>query len=112
MTREVAAKKRIRVAASLSRFPELLRGSLLERTTFHSAGCPKCAAGEGHPQWVLNVNYPGNKTRQISIRPEQVARVRKAIERYRRVKEALEEISELSQFLLKLDRDEAKESRL
>jgi response regulator of citrate/malate metabolism len=61
---------------------------------------------------VLNVNYPGNKTRQISIRPEQVARVRKAIERYRRVKEALEEISELSQFLLKLDRDEAKESRL
>ena len=55
-----------------------MRGSLLERTTFHSNGCPKCARGEGHPQWVLNVNYPGAKTRQLSLRPDQVPQVREA----------------------------------
>ena len=40
---------------------DILRGSLLHRKTFHSQGCAKCARGAGHPQWVLNVNYPGGK---------------------------------------------------
>jgi hypothetical protein len=43
------------------------------------------------------------------VRPEQVPRVRKAIEEYRDVKQALEAISELNQFLLRLDREECKE---
>jgi hypothetical protein len=109
MTRESAIRKRDRLAATLPRGVEALRGSLLERTTFHSAGCPKCARGEGHPQWVLSVNYPGAKNRQLSLRPEQVPQVRKALERYRQAKETLEAISELNQYLLRLDRDESKE---
>lgn len=109
MTRKSASRKRDKLAATLTRFAGVLRGSLLERTTFHSSGCPKCARGEGHPQWVLNVNYPGAKTRQLSLRPEQVPQVRKALERYRQVKETLEAISELNQYLLRLDRDESKE---
>src|ERR1700685_2499348 len=76
MTRESASRKRDKLAATLTRSADILRGSLLERTTFHSTGCPKCARGEGHPQWVLNVNYPGAKTRQLSLRPEQVPLVR------------------------------------
>ena len=55
MTQESAIRKRDRLAATLSRGVEVLRGSLLERTTFHSGGCPKFARGEGHPQWVLSV---------------------------------------------------------
>jgi hypothetical protein len=109
MTRESASRKRDKLAATLTRSADILRGSLLERTTFHSAGCPKCARGEGHPQWVLNVNYPGAKTRQLSLRPAQVPQVRKSLERYRQVKETLEAISELNQHLLRLDRDESKE---
>src|SRR5438046_10595975 len=101
MTRDRINRKRNRLAAALSGSGDLLRGSLLERTTFHSSGCPKCARGEGHPQWVLNVNYPGAKTRQLSLHPEQVPQVRKALQRYRKAKETLEAISELNQFLLR-----------
>src|SRR6266436_5459674 len=111
MTRETATQKRDRLAAKLGRYGNVLRGSLLQRTTFHSSGCPKCLRGEGHPQWVLNVNYPGAKTRQLSLRPEQVPQVRKALQRYRKVKETLEAISELNQYLLRLDRDQSKEGK-
>ena len=109
MTRDSADRKRNKLAATLTGSSDVLRGSLLERTTFHGSGCPKCARGEGHPQWVLNVNYPGAKTRQLSLRPDQVPQVRKALERYRQVKETLEAISELNQYLFRLDRDESKE---
>src|SRR3982074_2178366 len=109
MTRESASRKRDKLAATLSLAGNILRGSLLERTTFQSSGCPRCARGEGHPQWVLNVNYPGAKTRQLSLRPQQLPQVRKALQRYREAKETLEAISELNQYLLRLDRDESKE---
>ena len=108
MTREQAIRKRDRLAAQLSSASGALRGSLLQRTLHHSSGCSKCARGDGHPLWVLTVGYPGGKTRQVSLRPEQVPRVRKAIEDYRDFKQALEAISELNQFLLRLDREESK----
>jgi len=104
-----AIRKRDQLASTLARGGDVLRGSLLERTTFHGSGCPKCARGEGHPQWVLNVNYPGAKNRQLSLRPEQVPQTRKALKRFQQVKETLEAISELNQYLLRLDRDESRE---
>jgi hypothetical protein len=109
MTRSQAVRSRDRLAAKLSNLGDVLRGSLFERTIHHSSGCPKCARGEGHPLWVLNVGYPGSKTRQVSLRPEQVPQVRQALDRYRQVKETLEKISELNQFLLRLDREESKD---
>lgn len=109
MTREQATRKREKLAAQLSSATEVLRGSLLQRTVHHSSGCLKCARGEGHPLWVLTVGYPGGKTRQLSLRPAQVASVRKALARYRNFKQTLEAISELNQFLLRLDRAESKE---
>jgi response regulator of citrate/malate metabolism len=45
----------------------------------------------------------------VSLRPDQVSRVRKALERYRDFKQGLEAISELNQFLLRLEREESKE---
>jgi hypothetical protein len=108
MTREQAIRKRKKLAVRLSPAIDVLRGSLLERTIHHTSGCLKCARGEGHPLWVLTVGYPGGKTRQLSLRPEQAPHVREAIERYHDCKQALEDISELNQFLLRLDRDESK----
>jgi hypothetical protein len=108
MTRTQAVQRRDKLAAKLPGVADVLRGSLLERTTHHSSGCPKCARGEGHPLWVLNVNYPGAKTRQLSLRAEQVPQVREALDRYRQVKETLEAISELNQQLLRMDRDESR----
>jgi len=109
MTREQATRKREILAARLPSAVDVLRGSLLQRTIHHSSGCLKCARGEGHPLWVLTVGYPGGKTRQVSLRPEQVPQVRKAIEHYRDFKQTLEAISELNQFLLRLDREESKQ---
>src|SRR5207244_7793377 len=79
MTREQAIRKRDKLASKLSSPASVLRGSLLQRTIHHSSGCLKCARGEGHPLWVLTVGYPGGKTRQVSLRPEQVPQVRKAL---------------------------------
>ena len=109
MTRKQAVRKRERLAARLSSVTDVLRGSLLQRTVHHSSGCLKCARGEGHLLWVLTVGYPGGKTRQVSLRPDQVPQVREALENYRNFKRSLEAISELNQFLLRLDREESKE---
>src|SRR5271166_3336122 len=109
MTRKQAIRKREKLAARLFSVAGVLRGSLLQRTIHHSTGCLKCASGEGHPLWVLTVGYPGGKTRQVSLRPEQVPQVRKALEDYRDFKQTLEAISDLNQFLLRLDREESKE---
>ena len=83
MTREQAVHKREKLAAQLPPAIAVLRGSLLHRTVHHSSGCLKCARGEGHLLWVLNVGYPGGKTHQVSLRPDQVAQVREALENYR-----------------------------
>ena len=109
MTREQAIRKRDKLAARLSSAKAVLRGSLLRRNIHHSSGCRKCAHGEGHPLWVLTVGYPGGKNRQVSLRPDQVPQVRKALEQYRHFKRSLEAISELNQFLFRLDREESKE---
>jgi len=108
MTRKRALDARKKLVARIANLGEVLRGSLLERTIHHASGCPKCARGEGHPLWVLNVGYPGGKTRQLSLRPQQVPQVRQALQRYHQVRETLEAISELNQALLRLDRDQSK----
>jgi hypothetical protein len=90
----------------LRRFPslgEIVRGSLLQRITRHSSGCAKCARGEGHPQSVLTVSYPGGATRQVSLRPQQVLQVRQWLKNYRKVKDTLEAISQLNLQLLRAD---------
>jgi hypothetical protein len=90
----------------LGRLPdaaEILRGSLLLRTIRHSSGCPKCARGEGHPLWVLTVSYPAGRTRQFSLRREQVPQVRRWLNNYRKLKDKLEAICELNHHLLRPD---------
>ena len=109
MIRRQAIHKRKKLAARLLSPIQVLRGSLLQRTIHHSSGCLKCARGEGHPLWVLTVGYPGGKTRQVSLRPDQVPQVRKALQKYRNFKRGLEAISELNQFLLRLEREESKQ---
>jgi hypothetical protein len=81
---------------------EILRGSLIERTVFrHKANCEKCGSGEGHRLLVLTVTYSGNRTRQISLQPEQAAEVRRWLENYKKLRGALEAICELNHSLLR-----------
>src|SRR5258708_30229828 len=112
MTGEQAVRKREKLVSKLSPAIGVRRGGLPKRTSRHSSGCLKCARGEGHPLWVLTVGYPGGKTRQVSLRPDQVPQVREALQHYRDFKQTLEAISELNQFLLRLDREESKVKEL
>lgn len=91
----------------LDRLPvtgEILRGSLLQRIIRpHGAKCAKCASGEGHPLAVLTITYPGGRTRQFSLRRELVPQVRRWLDNYKELKEALEAICELNHHLLRPD---------
>ena len=87
---------------------ELLRGSLLERTVRHTKDCPKCARGEGHRVFVLTVSYAGGCTRQISVRRERVAEVRRWLDNYQKLKESIETICEINHDLLRPEKTVAK----
>ena len=78
---------------------DVLRGSLIERVTRHTSGCAKCARGDGHPQTVLTISYPGGRTRQLSIHREQVADVQQWLSNYQTVKDTIEAICELNHVL-------------
>jgi hypothetical protein len=80
---------------------ELLRGSLLERTVRHTKDCPKCARGEGHRVFVLTVTYAGGRVQQFSVRRERVPEVRRWVENYQKLKQAIEAICELNHDLLR-----------
>jgi hypothetical protein len=52
---------------------------------------------------VLTVSYPGGRTRQFSLRREQVPQVRRWLNNYHKLKEKLEAICELNHHLLRPD---------
>ena len=111
MIREQTLRVRQKLVSKLPITGELLRGSLLERTVRHIKDCPKCARGEGHAVSVLTVTYPGGRTRQISVRRERVAEVRRWLNNYRELKETIEAICELNHDLLRPDPTSRKPGR-
>ena len=104
MIRERTIRARQKLVGKLPITGELLRGSLLERTIRHTKDCPKCARGEGHQVFVVTVTYAGGRTRQISVRHERVAEVRRWLSNYQELKEAIEAICELNHDLLRPER--------
>ena len=111
MIRERTIRARQKLVGKLPITGELLRGSLLERTVRHTKDCPKCARGEGHQVFVVTVTYPGGRTRQISVRRERVAEVRRWLGNYQELKEAIEAICELNHDLLRPERAASKARR-
>ena len=103
MIRERTLRKREKLLAALPITGELLRGSLLERVVRHKSGCPKCARGEGHQVYVLTVGYGRGQTRQISVRKERVAEVRRWLDNYQKLKQTIEQICQLNHDLLRPD---------
>lgn len=101
MKHREALRRRNQLVEDLSFDGEILRGTLLKRMIHHKSGCPKCAAGGGHPAWVLTVGYPGAKTKQYSIRPEQKQQVEEWLANYQNLKAKLEQICELNHVLIR-----------
>lgn len=94
-------RARAKLAAALPSSTEILRGSLLRRHIRHRTGCAVCAAGKGHLVWVLTVSYPGGRTKQFSLRPQQKPLVQQWLRNYRQRKATLERICELNHQLLR-----------
>jgi hypothetical protein len=111
MIRDRALQSREKLLAKLPVTGELLRGTLLERTVRHKSGCPKCARGEGHQVHVLTVSYGGGRVRQFSVRRERVAEVRRWLDNYQELKEAIEAICELNHDLLRPEGTPARSRR-
>ena len=104
MIRDRALQTRQKLLGKLPVAGELLRGSLLQPLIVrHTKDCPKCARGEGHEVFVLTVSYPGGRTRQLSVRRERVSEVRRWLDNYQKLKEAIEAICELNHDLLRPD---------
>jgi len=112
MSHDSSQKQARKLLAELPPLHDLLRGSLLERHKFHPAGvsCATCASGIGHHQWVLNVNYPGAKTRQVTLHADQVDQVRRQIGNLDRVRQILEQICESNQQQLRQQRNRLRSS--
>jgi hypothetical protein len=110
MIREQTLRARDKLVDKLPVTGELLRGSLLERTIRHTKGCPKCARGEGH-LFVLTVTYARGRTRQFSVRRERVAEVRRWLNNYQELKQAIEAVCELNHDLLRPERAGSKTRR-
>jgi hypothetical protein len=96
MNQEAILRRRAKLAAAFPFTAEIVRGSLLHRLIRHRTGCAVCAAGKGHPVWVLTVGYPGARTRQFSLRPEQKPAVEQWLSNYHKLKESLERICEIN----------------
>src|SRR6266481_8521811 len=96
---------RAKLAAALPSSTDILRGSLLQRHIRHRSGCAVCARGEGHLISVLTVSYPGGRTKQISLRPEQKPIVERWLRNYRKIKATLERICELNHQRLRAERN-------
>jgi hypothetical protein len=104
MNREAILRRRAKLAAAFPFTAEIVRGSLLHRLIRHRTGCAVCAAGKGHPVWVLTVGYPGGRTRQFSLRPEQKPAVEQWLSNYHKLKESLERICEINLELLQAEK--------
>src|ERR1700704_4522804 len=111
MIRDQSLRAREKLVGKLPVTGELLRGSLLERTVRHTKDCPKCARGEGHRVFVLTVTYAGGRTRQLSVRRERVAEVRRWLDNYQKLKQSIEAICELNHDLLRPERAASKTRR-
>ncbi len=105
MQNKSAGALRRRREALVRHLPPLkatLRGSLIER--YKRCGKPgcKCAESPGHgPKYYLSVSYSGSRPRMGYVPQERYEQIAEFVANYHRVREILEEISEINHELLR-----------
>lgn len=84
----------------LASWGSFVRGSvvLMKRRCMYPR-CRKCAAGQGHPTWVLTVSRQG-KTRTVYLGARRRTLAQRMAENYRRLLRLIEEIAEVNLALL------------
>lgn len=105
MTEQSAADLKRRRKQLLRKLPPLdtvLRGSLIER--YKRCGNPRCrcANGPGHgPKYYLSVSHAGESPQMDYVPQAEHALVSEYLDNYSRVREILEEISQINHELLR-----------
>jgi hypothetical protein len=95
-------RRRRQLLRKLPPLDTVLRGSLIER--YKRCGNPrcKCADGPGHgPKYYLSVSHAGESPQMDYIPQAEHALVSEYLANYSRVREILEEISQINQELLR-----------
>jgi hypothetical protein len=80
----------------------IFRGSLIKR--FIRCGKPgcKCSETQGHgPKYSLSVSYPGRRPEQDYVPQQYEGQVRQFLSNYQKVKQILEEISNINREILR-----------
>lgn len=105
MTKEpafVLRRRRKQLLRNLPALDAILRGSLIER--YKRCGKPgcKCAQGPGHgPKYYLSVSYPGRAPQMDYVPQADHAAISARVANYHRIREILEQISEINRELLR-----------
>jgi hypothetical protein len=105
MTERSPAELKRRRKQLLRKLPPLdavLRGSLIER--YKRCGNPRCrcANGPGHgPKYYLSVSHTGQSPQMDYVPQAEHVRVSECLANYARVREILEEISQINHELLR-----------
>src|SRR5438105_7507685 len=89
-------RRRRQLLRKLPPLDSVLRGSLIER--YKRCGNPrcKCANGPGHgPKYYLSVSHPGESPQMDYVPQAEHALVSEYLANYSRVREILEEISQI-----------------
>ena len=95
-------RRRQQLLRKLPPLESVLRGSLIER--YKRCGKPGCkfAQGPGHgPKFYLSVSYPGRAPQMDYVPQADYAQISVYVANYHRVREILEEISEINRELLR-----------
>jgi len=95
-------RRRKQLLRKLPPLESVLRGSLIERCKrCGKPGC-KCAQGPGHgPKFYLSVSYSGRAPQMDYVPQADYAQISVYVANYHRVREILEEISEINRELLR-----------
>src|ERR1700687_1189369 len=98
----VLRRRRKKLLRKLPPLESVLRGSLIER--YKRCGNPrcKCANGPGHgPKYYLSVSHAGESPQMDYVPQAEHALVSEYLANYSRVREILEEISQINHELLR-----------
>lgn len=100
-TRRQLEQQRARRAHHAPDLTQLLRGSLFERRTRCGEPTCHCATGQGHPLTCVGVALPGGKNVQVTVPPELVPLARQWTGNYKKLWQAIEDISAINRELLR-----------
>jgi hypothetical protein len=95
-------RRRSQLLRKLPPLDSALRGSLVER--YKRCGNPncRCANGPGHgPKYYLSVSYPGRNPQMDYVPQADYERVSQSLNNYTRIRDLLEEISEINHELIR-----------